>query len=199
MQMYEIFLNEHPILLTNKLGKETDFKLFLLDTFSIEEIVRQFNKGVMKKAHLYHPDAELLLKKFKNKISTVIAAGGVVKNAKHEVLFIYRNDKWDLPKGKVNKGETTERAAVREIEEETGVKNLTIERFFKKTYHIFKSNGSYKLKETYWYAITTDYKGAFVPQYNEGIEQVLWKNELQIKEALKNSYRNIKKLLAGYH
>lgn len=199
--MYEVFINEYPIILTNEVHKETDFKVFLMDSFSIENIIKQFHKGAMEKAHIYHPDAELLLKKFKHKIPTIVAAGGVVKNAEGKLLFIYRNGKWDLPKGKLNRRETTEQAAVREVREETGIKDLIIESFAKKTYHIFKNkhNGNYQFKETYWYNMNTRYNGVLTPETKEGIEQVVWKNEAQIKEALKNSYQNIKKLLAEYH
>ena len=198
--MYEVFINEYPIILTNEISRETDFKLFLLDTFSIEEIVKQFHKGVMKKAHIYYPDAELLIKKFKRRIPAITAAGGVVKNPKGEILFIYRDGKWDLPKGKLNRREVTEQAAVREVGEETGVKGLVVENFVKKTYHIFKNNsGDYRLKETYWYAMHTDYDGILIPETKEGIKEVVWKNTEQIKEALKNSYLNIKHLLAEYH
>lgn len=196
--MYEVFINEYPIILTNELGRETDFKLFLLDTFSIDEILRQFQKGIMDKAHIYHPDAELLIKKFKRKIPAITAAGGVVKNPKDEILFIYRNGKWDLPKGKLNRREVTEQAALREVEEETGVKGLVIREFLKKTYHIFKPNGKYRLKETYWYTMYTDYDGVLVPETKENIAEAVWMNEAQIKEALKNSYRNIQQLMTDY-
>ncbi len=195
--MYEVFINEYPIILTNEIRKETNFKLFLVDTVSIEELVKQFHKGIIKEAHLYYPDAELLLKKFKRKLRTVTAAGGLVKNAKNEVLFIFRNGKWDLPKGKLKRREATEQAALREVAEETGIKGLVIEHFIKKTFHIFKNHGKYQLKETYWYAMYSDYDGAFIPETKEGIEQVVWKNDDQVQMALKNSYRNIQQLLSG--
>ena len=196
--MYEVFVNEYPIILTNELREETDFKMFLAETVSIKELVKQFKKGMMKTAHVYHPDAELLLKKFKRNIRTITAAGGLVKNTRGELLFIFRNGKWDLPKGKLHRKETTEDAALREVEEETGIKGLELGTFFKITYHIFKNNGNYQLKETYWYAMRSDYTGTLVPETKEGIEKVEWKNPLQIKEALKNSYRNIEQLLAEY-
>lgn len=197
--MYEIFVDDAVIVLTNKLSKETDFKLFLLDTCPLGTLLKQLAKEKLTKVHLYHPDAELLLKKCKSKITTIPAAGGVVTNSRKEVLFIYRNNKWDLPKGKVTRGETTEQAAVREVEEETGVKRLGLDRFLKKTYHIFKRNGAYRLKETYWYAMHTDYDGAFLPQQSEGIEEVSWKNSRQVQTALQNSYPNIVQLFTEYY
>ena len=122
----------------------------------------------------------------------MVAAGGVVTNKEGKVLFIYRNDKWDLPKGKLDKGESIPEAAVREVEEETGVKGLKIENFLKTTYHIFKRNGVYKLKEVHWFAMKTSFKGELVGQKEEGIEKVKWKGPEKIREALQNSYINIK-------
>jgi 8-oxo-dGTP pyrophosphatase MutT (NUDIX family) len=116
----------------------------------------------------------------------------VVTNKEGKVLFIFRNGKWDLPKGGVDKGETLEQAALREVEEETGVQGLKIENFLKTTYHIFKRNGGYKLKEVHWFAMRTSYKGELVGEAAEGIEKVKWKGPEKIKKALENSYTNIK-------
>lgn len=190
--MYEVFVNGHRIFLTSELTKETDFKLFLMDTVDIAEVIDQLEKGRIKAARIYHPDAHTLLKKFTKKVPLVIAAGGLVLNPKGDTLFIFRNGKWDLPKGKVDKGEAISDAAVREVEEETGVKKLKLDQFIKKTYHIFKRNGVYKLKETHWYLMQTKYSGKLEPQCNEGIEKAVWLDEAEAKKALENSYENIK-------
>jgi len=84
--------------------------------------------------------------------------------------------------------------AMREVEEETGVNQLTITKKLQKTYHIFKRNGIYKLKITTWYEMKSDYEGIPIGQAEEGIEKVAWLNPEQIKEALLNSYENIKLL-----
>ena len=130
----------------------------------------------------------------KEKIPVCKAGGGLVYNKKGEVLFIYRNGKWDLPKGGREKGEEIELTAIREVEEETGVSRLKIKEKLQKTYHIFKRNGKYKLKITQWYEMTTTFEGVLIPQAKEGIEKVAWLNPEQVKEALNNSYENIKLL-----
>ena len=193
--MYKVFVNDKPLFLTNQVEKETDFQIFLLESVDIEQlIVKMFNNKV-KKAFLYHPDEKEILKKLKEKISVAKAGGGLVYNKKGEVLFIFRNGKWDLPKGGIEKGdEDIEQTALREVEEETGVSGLKITQKLQKTYHVFKRNGTYKLKITHWYEMHTNYKGTLLPQENEGIEKVAWLKPDEIKEALKNSYENIKLL-----
>ncbi|MGS2739131.1 NUDIX hydrolase [Sinomicrobium sp. M5D2P17] len=194
--MYEVFVNDYPIILTNILTKEVKHKSFLLESVSIEEVIRQLNKGEMESAHLYYPQEEQLLQKLLEKLPLVVAAGGLVTNAKNEVLFIYRNGKWDLPKGKLEKKESIEEAAIREVEEETGIKKLKLGPLLQKTYHIFKRNGVYKLKETYWYAMSSTFTGKFKAQCEEGIEKVEWKSPEEVSEALQNSYANIKSLFS---
>jgi len=109
-------------------------------------------------------------------------------------LFIFRNGKWDLPKGKAEGKESIESTAIREVEEETGVKDLEIIKPLKITYHLFKRNSKVKIKITYWFEMKTSFDGALLPQENEGITMVKWLNDKEIVEAMGNSYANIKLL-----
>jgi 8-oxo-dGTP pyrophosphatase MutT (NUDIX family) len=192
--MYKVFVNDKPLFLTNEIAKETDFQLFLLESIDIEQLIIKMFQNKIQKAWLYYPDEKAILKKVKEKIPVCKAGGGLVYNKNGEVLFILRNGKWDLPKGGIEKEEVIEKTATREVEEETGVGKLVITRKLQKTYHVFKRNGKYKLKVTHWFEMETDFKGIPVPQANEGIEKVAWLNPEQVKEALKNSYENIKLL-----
>lgn len=192
--MYKVFINDKPLFLTNEIEKETDFQLFLLESADINKIILKYYQNKIDKAILYHPDEKEILKKLKEKIPVNKAGGGLVKNAKGEILFIYRNDKWDLPKGGIEKNETIEETSIREVEEETGCKNLKIVQKLQKTYHIFKRNGEYKLKITHWFEMFTDYEGPLSGQIEEGIEKVVWLKPEEIPTALENSYENIKLL-----
>ena len=192
--MYKVFVNDKPLFLTNEIVKETDFQLFLLESVDIKKLIIKIFNNKIQKCYLYYPDEQLILKKLKEKIPVQKAGGGLVYNNKGEVLFILRDGKWDLPKGGKNKGEKMHDTAMREIEEETGVGKLIITKKLQKTYHIFKRNGRFKLKITHWFEMKTDYDGELVGQIEEGIEKVAWLNPEQIKEALKNSYENIKLL-----
>ena len=192
--MYKVFVKELPLILTNELSEISNSKYFLLNGDAVREAINALAKKKLTEAYIYHPNHEEILKKFCKTIPKEVAAGGVVTNAKGKVLFIYRNDKWDLPKGKLDKGETIAECAIREVEEETGVKKLKIENFLNTTYHIFKRNGKYRLKEVHWFAMKTTYEGKLKGQASEGIEKVKWKGPNKIKKALANSYVNIRSL-----
>jgi len=194
VQMYKVFVNDKPLFLTNEIAKETDFQLFLLESIDIEQLIIKMFQNKIQKASLYYPDEKAILKKLKEKISVCKAGGGLVFNKNGDVLFIFRNGKWDLPKGGIERGEEIANTAIREVIEETGVNKLIITRKLQKTYHVFKRNGKYKLKITHWFEMQTTFEGTPFPQANEGIEKAVWLNPDQIKEALKTSYENIKLL-----
>ncbi|TAI46745.1 NUDIX hydrolase [Flagellimonas allohymeniacidonis] len=196
--MYKVFVNESPLVLTNERPEKANGNLFSMESDSILKAITALAKGKLKTAYIYHPDETKILEVFKHKIPVVVAGGGFVTNPKGKVLFIYRNNKWDLPKGKVDKGESIEKAAIREVEEETGVKGLTIDRFLRTTYHIFRRNGEYILKVVHWFAMTTDYDGELQGQIDEGIQKVKWKGRKKTKKALENSYFNIKVLFKNW-
>ena len=147
---------------------------------------------------LYHPDEKLIMKTLKAKIPVVKAGGGLVYNVKGEILFIFRNGKWDLPKGGTEKNETMEETAMREVEEETGVSGLSISKKLQKTYHVFKRNGRYKLKQTYWYEMQSNFEGTPEGQADEGIEKVEWIHPKDVQKVLENSYENIKLLFEDF-
>lgn len=192
--MQPIFVNNKPIFLTTTVEKETDFKNFLLKDADIDLVLKTLAKKSIKSVRLIGHKENKLLKSFKKKLPNVIAAGGKVYNAKDEVLFIFRNEKWDLPKGKTEGNENIEETAVREVTEETGVNGLLIKSKLPVTYHVFKRNGKIKLKITYWFKMTSTFKGQLYPQLNEGITDVKWLNPLAVEAALQNSYANIKLL-----
>ncbi|MAW20805.1 MAG: NUDIX hydrolase [Flavobacteriales bacterium] len=127
--------------------------------------------------------------------SIIEAAGGVVYNNEDQVLMIFRNGKWDLPKGKLEMTENIKECAIREVEEECGVNDLRIISEMLSTYHTYKLNGQSILKRVFWFKMYTQYNKELVPQSNEGITKVEWVNKEDIPNRLKNAYANIKELL----
>ena len=193
--MYTIFVGDKPIILTTKVDKETDFKVFLLKSVDLGRVIRMLNRTDLKAVYLVGKNENKLLKLFFKKLPNVIAGGGKVYNNDGKILFIYRNNKWDLPKGKAEAKESIEDTAMREVEEETGVSGLSINKPLPTTYHIFKRNGRYKIKITYWFEMQTAYEGKLHPQQNEGITKVKWLGKKKVKKSMENSYANIKLLV----
>lgn len=192
--MIKIFVNDKPIILTTKVEKEDGFKNYLLSKIKVKKVIKKLNSSELKEIRLIGKKEDKLLKKFLKKLPNVIAGGGKVYNLNGEILFIHRNDKWDLPKGKAENKESIEETAIREVEEETGVKGLEIVKPLDMTYHIFKRNGKYKIKITYWYEMKTTYEGKLHPEKKEGITKAKWLNKKKTKKALQNSYANIQTL-----
>ena len=193
--MYKVFVGDKPIILTTIVEQETNFKNYLLDTVNIGKVIKELNTTKLEEVRLIHKNAEKLLKKFLKKLPNVVAGGGKVFNNKNEILFIYRNDKWDLPKGKIEGTESIEKTALREVMEETGVAGLEITKPLETTYHIFKRNGNHRIKVTYWFEMKTTFEGVLYAQKEEGITKVEWLNQEQVSHALENSYANIKILI----
>jgi ADP-ribose pyrophosphatase YjhB (NUDIX family) len=193
--MYNIFVNEKPIILTTEVSPEQDFKNYLLSSVNIGKVIKELNSNSCHEIRLIGKNEDRLINKFLKKLPNVIAGGGKVVNDNGDILFIYRNDKWDLPKGKAERKESIQETALREVEEETGVSGLSITKPLETTYHIFKRNGKYKIKITYWFEMKTSYKGVLTPQENEGITKVEWLDKEKRQLALENSYANIRSLI----
>lgn len=191
--MYKVFYNEKALILTEKpLGNVKTLKYNTENQF--DEAIDILKNTQISEINIFHHNLEKLWEDFKSNFHYLEAAGGVVKNAENKILFIHRLGKWDLPKGKVEEGETTEVAAVREVEEECGINNLDLKNHITTTYHIYFQN-DLKLKATYWYNM--DYNGneSLIPQLEEGIGIAEWKSENEIPEILTQTYENIKIVL----
>jgi len=192
--MYKVFVKDVPIILSTEKNIGKLYTSIPLKYARFKKLIKKISNGKLLYVNLYHKNEEKLERFLRKKLPVVEAAGGLVYNNKREILFIYRNGKWDIPKGKIEKNESHRQAAVREVEEETGVKGLEVKRYITTTYHVFRRNGQFKLKITYWFEMFSTYTGPFTPQLNEGILKVKWKNFEKTQKALKDSYENIKLL-----
>lgn len=193
--MLQIFYKEKPIIISDK---KSDLKnSLIIDPELVEnlDLLKLLTKKKINSIGVFSNEFELIINIFKKKFPEIIAAGGKVINNKSEILFIYRNKKWDLPKGKAEKNEIISETALREVEEETGIKNLSIIKPLEKTYHIFKRDGKYYLKTTYWFEMKSDFNGKFKPQKKEGITRVEWIGIENLSSVLPKSYANIRLLI----
>ncbi len=158
----------------------------------LHEIVKEeFHAGI-----LWNEDLEKLKKVFFKLFVPITAAGGLVENEKGEFLLIHRRGKWDLPKGKLEKGESIEACAVREVEEETGLQNLELKKLITITYHTYDEFGKHMLKDSHWYRMNVSGKQVLTPQTEEDIVEVKWVKKKDLKLYLDNSYPSIKDVLS---
>ena len=129
---------------------------------------------------------------------TIQAGGGVVINEKEQVLMIYRREKWDLPKGKLDPDETIAECAIREVMEETGLQFITLEKKLITTMHEYIEKSQLIQKETHWYLMhaSTDTNQTLIPQIEEDIEKIEWVDKKDINRYLQNSYPTIQKVLS---
>lgn len=192
--MYKVFYNERAIILSEKPVANVKKTLKFSTESQFEEALAFLRNTSAGEVNIYYHNLEKLWFEFRSFFDYLEAAGGLVFNPQQEILFIYRLEKWDLPKGKVEPGETTETAAVREVEEECGIGDLKINKFLTKTYHIYFQKNM-KLKATYWYEMNYEGNQELIPQTEEGIGIVEWKPKSEIPALLKNTYENIKIVL----
>ena len=191
--MYKVFFNQKPLILTNKIQYLSDTEpLLFIKYSSVTQIIKALKSSKNSKVFLYHKDMNKLWKGFKKKFPIVEAAGGLVRRTDNKLLFIFRNNKWDLPKGGVEKKELIIDAAKREVKEETGVGDIIVQKKISETYHIFKKGKRFRLKKTYWFKMSTTYMGKTNPQTEEGIEKTKWVSNKNIEDILNDAFENIR-------
>ena len=137
---------------------------------------------------------DCVFEKICSEFNQINAGGGLVRNSAGEYLLIFRNGKWDLPKGKQEAGEDIKVTAVREVEEECGIDSLELGNLLCVTHHTYRMNGEFMLKHTFWYNM--EYKGdaALKPQTEENIEMCKWVKGEEIAELVKATYPSIKRV-----
>ena len=168
--------------------------LDILDTSEkqLEKIMKLFLNDNLNYIISYHTsNFDEIFITLKKMFYYIEAAGGFIEK-ESQFLFIHRHGKWDLPKGKLEKNETIEVAAIRECEEECSIENLIIKRQLSSTFHIYQYKTGYALKQSYWFYMHSDSNKKLVPQLEEGIDEVKWFSKSEIKKIiLKNTYFTI--------
>ena len=196
--MYKVFINDKPIILTDSLLESDDFLQDNFENIFLDEVIHKLKNESLEGVILLCKDLQNCWNQFQSHFLKVVAAGGLVVNEKNEFLFIYRGNKWDLPKGRIEEGENLEQTAIREVQEECGLTSNTLQGFLLTTYHVFYHHNSQRLKETHWYLMNAPSNDTLKPQLEEGITKVAFKDEMKTYKALQNTYANIKLVFEAY-
>jgi len=203
----KIYFGDKPVFLCDEITKELNIILHHPDAVFVDEInaaainslLHEIKKNEFHAGVLWNTDLDKLKKSFFKHFTIIEAAGGIVQNTKKEILFIYRLDKWDLPKGKLEPGEKLEECAIREVEEETGATNIKLKKKATETYHTYDAYGKHFLKISHWYLMSCAEKQNLVPQIAEGITEIKWVAPSALKEILSNTYPSVVDILQSFN
>jgi 8-oxo-dGTP pyrophosphatase MutT (NUDIX family) len=195
----KLYFNDKPLFLCDALSDEIRVyahhdDAVLIDEFSHPAVNAMIHEMRREKVHagiFIHPDLGTLKKAFWKKFMLIQAGGGLVENGKSEYLFMLRRGKWDLPKGKLDAGETLEQCALREVREETGLREVRLEAPLLVTYHTYDENGRHILKETHWFRMKASGDQSVVPQLEEQITKLVWADRQKIIGLVKSTFPSI--------
>ncbi|MBI9039162.1 MAG: NUDIX domain-containing protein [Bacteroidales bacterium] len=200
--MYKVFIDNKSIIFTKKVKNSYVAKNELVLEYSNNlNLIEEFGKLKTKTEIenlivLVKEDIENVFDRFLSNFKVLEAGGGLVKNENDKYLLIFRYGKWDLPKGKTEKGEDIESTALREVEEETSLKGAKIDSKLPDTYHYYEHKGKSIVKKTSWFLMFASSKDQhLIPQLIEDIQKVEWMTKGQVQEVLKTSYRSIIELV----
>lgn len=205
--MYEVFWNDRKIVITTPENIQFIKAAVRFENMNspgeVKDWFLDFTRSKSVSAVLSHPFPEEFWKEmFVPAFNPVPAAGGIViRNEK--LLFIFRNGKWDLPKGKIDAGESAEEAALREVAEECGIEGHQIIKNLPSTFHIYQSpypdsSGQWILKETHWFEMSYAKLENGTPQIHEKITKIKWFAKSELDEVMANTYENLKPVISIY-
>ena len=170
-----------------------------LNLHTIKSMIHEMQEPSVHAGVFFHKDLAGLKDAFFKKFTLIKAAGGFVLNENNEVLLMFRRGKWDLPKGKMDKKESFEECAIRETEEETGLKNITLGHPLISSYHTYHEGSKFVLKETKWFTMKINGEQKLTPQAAEQITKLEWVGKNDLEKYLQNSFPSVKDVLeAGF-
>jgi 8-oxo-dGTP pyrophosphatase MutT (NUDIX family) len=200
LQEYKIFYDHRVVILATKITKSFEKNEELFYHYQNKEGLTEILDGFARFSHIrtmyiLHSDLNELFTLVKSCFTMVEAAGGVVKRNDGKVLAIFRRGKWDLPKGKVDKGETFEQTALREVREECGLTHIEAGKHLIDTYHTYSDYGKMILKQTRWYEMFLTVDEVPIPQAEEDITEIKWFDGQTVSEMIQNTYRSINEII----
>jgi 8-oxo-dGTP pyrophosphatase MutT (NUDIX family) len=196
-QDYKIYFDDRVVILTSKINKTFDKYEGLFLKYGkkdeTDEVLKAFEHFThLKLLVIFGDNPDIIFEQIKPNFTILEAAGGIVKRADGKMLAIFRRGKWDLPKGKVEKGEFYKHAAIREVQEECGLSDIEITKKIAETYHTYSENGKTILKRTFWYDMVLRSDEQPVVQTSEDITDYIWFDFENIKDIMKNTHESLK-------
>ena len=189
---YRIYINDNTLFISEVLPEQKEkIQQLEFQDFDLQTFYKKLKNGSKKSYLFLTKNPAETFKKLKKNCEIIKAAGGLVESANGNYLFIFRNKKWDLPKGKLELGESMKETAVREVEEECGIKVLKREEKLCKTYHVYQNGSKMVIKKTNWYKMTVKGEPKLVPQKEEGIEEAVWLDKNHLMPVVKNTFPSI--------
>lgn len=200
-----IYINEKPLLLTGEKSAlapafTAAATLFSPSNEEIAQTIALLDKNELPMAVFRHHSVPTLLDAVKAHFTVFEAAGGLITNPADEILLIFRRGKWDLPKGKLDDGETLEACALREVQEETGLQHVSPGSKIAETFHYYPLKDKKILKHSHWYRMYFTGTELTVPQIEEDILDIQWIRPENLGKYMAYSYENIREVFckAGY-
>ena len=203
--MYKVFFNGSTILIDSEMNKSLNNNIAKTFDSASYDVVSQIILQVESAGNpsdflILNSDNDSVWEQFKSRFVEIPAAGGLVKNTDGLLLFIKRLGVWDLPKGKIEKRETPELAAIREVEEECGLSGMYVVKQLDSTFHIYRSPyltfpRNLVLKETKWFLMNYSGDEIPVPQVEENIEEVAWLLPADLGKVYSNTYSSLSDFL----
>jgi len=202
----KIYFDDKPLFLCDAVDETIqpfihhDDAIFIdeLDTHTVKTMIHEMEQASVHAGVFYHTSLEELKKAFLKKFTLIQAAGGLVQNEKNELLMIFRRGKWDLPKGKLDKGESLEDCAVREVEEETGLQNVQLVSPLTITWHTYHEGARFMLKESHWYNMKAKGEQKLVPQTSEDIHEIKWVIAKAAEKLFPECYPSVTDVIRGF-
>ena len=200
--MYKVFFKDRILFLTDQIERDLSTQFNALHKYTIHSELQQFvqhfsENESLKIGYIYGKNLDFLFRKFSSCFLFLRAAGGFVTNGKDEFLGMERLGMNDLPKGKAEKGESIEATALREVEEECGISNLSIVSKICSTFHCYPLKDKLVLKETVWFKMSYQGQELLVPQLEENITQVKWYPMCELPEFANHTYSSIREVING--
>ena len=204
--LIKVYFNEKPLYLCDAIDEEMAAVrqhegVVFNDQFSdkaVESMLHEMRRPAVHFSIFQHRDLDELRQAFWKHFTVIQAGGGLVLNENDEILMIFRRGSWDLPKGKLDDGESIDACAIREVKEDTGLVDVRLKNALLITYHVYRENDEHILKESHWYRMKASGDTTLIPQTEEQITDIRWVSLEEAVALAKGSFPSIRDVIQAF-